>query len=1054
MGSRGIIAAVVIAGLVVIAGGSSARAAIGDVISSFPSPGSPPFGVTWDGTNLWNGDDGTDRIYEVTRTGTVLSSFVAPCPELKGLAFDGTNLWVACNNPDGVHEVTTTGTLVSSIPPPAANLKGVTWDGTHLWIVDGTTDLVYEVTTTGTIVSSFAVPGTNPRGITWDGTNLWLADANTDLVYELTTTGTVLSSFPTPVTNPRGLGFDGANFWLSDATSDTIYELEGPRSISGKIFVDLVGDALDDGPIGSAANPSESGARVELYLDGGDGIPDGGDDSYQGFDISSGTDGLYEFTGLADGTYWVTVDSHGVDEGPYNTGYSGLDTWCEQTYGAVGAASFNGSWSFAGSAGPFYGGARWDVSDDFIITNSLASGEHIARAVVAGAAVVNVDFGFSFNVVTTTRGTSTAKDPNAGAGQRTVQGSLRQFLTNAAAHDYPSAMRFVPVAPTNASGGGQTWWSIAITELLPVVTADGTTIDGTAYDAADGTSPRNTNTATLGTGGFVGTGGAGLPQLDGPELEITDGAALLYGLDLQADDATVRRIGIYGFGSVSHSTGNIRAGIDASTEFTGILIEQNLIGSQAHTFSDPDVAVPGSGTVGSGVALRGVDAGILQDNLVGFVERLGTTLGSNADDWTIRRNEFRRNGLDADRLDGLGIGDGSTRAIVTDNLFVDNQGTGVDFFGGGGSNTIRNNTFDQNGWGGTETGGIRGLTSDNTIDLNIFQNNTGPGVLIVVFDPAFPGAGTPGLRNRISRNHFIGNGANAIDLQTTLDLIAPGDGITTNDGTMLGDSSNPTVCGIDVNDGNEGLDTPLIDLAIFSSPTSMVQGRACPGAEVEIYRAVADGDSSDTLSGTDYGEGVEWLATTTADGVTGAFSIGTVPGLSPGDAVSAIAIDTNDNTSEFSPNFAVTSLAIVKRAFQIDGTPIANGSTLPSGTPVRFLLYVDNPGLAVSDVTLADVLAPTFSFRAESMKVDNSLVSSAVCPGGVCNEAAIFAQVDGSGSAVGDGDSVTAPIDADAASYDSGGATIDLGNGSNTDNAQLDLAGDRVWALVFTVVIQ
>ncbi len=1035
--------------------GPPALAATGDVISSFGAPNSTPFGIAWDGSSLWHGDE-SGFIYELNTTGTVLSSFAAPCVLTRGITFDGTNLWTVCDGTDVVYELTRTGTIVSSFIPPGGNPqpRGLAWDGTNLWLADANTNLVYELTTTGTIVSSFGTPATLERGLVWTGTHLWLASNTTDLIYKLTTTGTVVSSFSTPSSVPRGLGYDGTNFWASDNNTDLIYELEGPRSVSGKIFVDLVGDALADGPVGSAANPPESGARVELYLDGGDGIPDGGDDSYQGFDISSGVDGLYEFTGLADGTYWVTVDSHGVDEGPYNVGYSGLDTWCEQTYGPVGAASFNGSWSFAGSAGPFYGGAEWDVSDDFIIVNSLVSGEHIARAVVAGAAVVDVDFGFSFNVVTTTRGGSSAQDPNAGGGQRTVQGSLRQFITNANAQDYPSAMRFVPVAPTNGSGGGQTWWTIAVTDLLPAVSDDGTTIDGTAYDAADGVSLRVTNTASLGTGGFVGTGGAGLPQLDGPELEITDGAALLYGLDLQADSATVRRIGIYGFGSTNFGTGNIRAGIDASTNFTGVVIEENLIGSRADGFSDPDLLVAGSGTEGSGVALRGVDAGFMRENLVGFVERLGVTLGNSADDWTIERNEFRRNGLGADRLDGLGIGDGSTRAIVTDNLFVDNKGTGVDFFAGGGSNTIRNNTFELNGWGGTETAGIRGLTSDNLIELNVFQNNAGAGVLIVVFDPAFPTAGTPGLRNRISRNHFIGNGANAIDLQTTLDLIAPGDGITTNDGTMLGDSSNPTVCGIDVNDGNEGLDTPLIDLAIFSSPTSMVQGRACPGAEVEIYRAIADGDASDTLSGTDYGEGVQWLATAIADGVTGAFSIGTVPGLSPGDAVSAIAIDTNDNTSEFSPNFAVTGLAIVKRAFQIDGTPIVNGSTLPAGTPVRFVLYVDNPGLAVSDVTLADVLAPTFSYRAESMKVDNSLVSSAVCPGGVCNEAAIFAQVDGSGSAVGDGDSVTAPIDADAASYDSGGLTIELGNGSNPDNAQLDIAADRVWALVFTVVIQ
>ena len=193
--------------------------------------------------------------------------------------------------------------------------------------------------------------------------------------------------------------------------------------------------------------------------------------------------------------------------------------------------------------------------------------------------------------------------------------------------------------------------------------------------------------------------------------------------------------------------------------------------------------------------------------------------------------------------------------------FVKARLAGVDFFGGGGSNTLRNNTIEQNGWGGTETGGIRGLTSDNTIELNIFRDNVGSGVLVVVADPAFPTAGAPGLRNRLSRNHFSGNGSNAIDLQTTLDLIAPGDGITANDGTLLGDSSVPNVCGTDPDHGNEGLDAPIIDQATFGSPTSVV-GRACPSTEVEIYRAVADADSSDTLGGDDFGEGTFYLGAT------------------------------------------------------------------------------------------------------------------------------------------------------------------------------------------------
>ncbi len=89
-----------------------------------------------------------------------------------------------------------------------------------------------------------------------------------------------------------------------------------------------------------------------MFLDGGDGIPDGGDDSYQGFTTSSLTDGSYQFSGMPNGNYWITVDSGGINRGPYNGGYSASDMWPEQTYGPTGAARFNGvTWFFAGSAG-------------------------------------------------------------------------------------------------------------------------------------------------------------------------------------------------------------------------------------------------------------------------------------------------------------------------------------------------------------------------------------------------------------------------------------------------------------------------------------------------------------------------------------------------------------------------------------------------------------------------------------------------------------------------------------------------------------------------------
>ncbi len=85
-----------------------------------------------------------------------------------------------------------------------------------------------------------------------------------------------------------------------------------------------------------------------------------------------------------------------------------------------------------------------------------------------------------------------------------------------------------------------------------------------------------------------------------------------------------------------------------------------------------------------------------------------------------------------------------------------------------------------------------------------------------------------------------------------------------------------------------------------------------------------------------------------------------------------------------------------------------------------------------------------FAYQAGSIRVDSSLVSSVVCPGGVCDEAAIFSSADV-------GSAKSEAVDLDEVSLS--GVTIHAGDGADA-NARLDLAADRVWAIVFTVVIQ
>ncbi len=732
------------------------------------------------------------------------------------------------------------------------------------------------------------------------------------------------------------------------------------HSISGTVFEDVVGDVLSDGTIGDANNPGAGSVDVHLYLDtDGDGIAEATDTFHS--TLQTDPSGAYTFSGLSSGKYFVVVDLKTVTPAA-GTALPG-DVWAEQTYGPGFRFCANGSGGTVAvtPAGPCYGGRRAGVSDD--LTTWYSGAEHLASVSVPGADVTGVDFGFSFNVVTTSEG-GDSRDDDTGAN-RTVQGSLRQFIQNANAITGANTMRFVPAEPAGATdGGGNSWWRVSVTSALPVLTDGSTTIDGAAFDFTDGSSVLDTNTATLGTAGSVGVGADGRPgtgdevsiaAVAGPELEIADGVVsgrLPRGLDTDADDTTIRRLAIWGFGSTAD--GDIQAGGDAGdTARTGFLLEDAVVG-----------ATPVGGDPGAEASVTGLYADDWSDGTVrrshvahtsfagarfwvglpnwavedSHFESNGTSGGiqiNNTGSFTIARNRFVGNGDS-----GVSVIDPPTTVVVTDNTFDGNTSEGA-AIGDINASTVTRNLFQNNSTVGLWIGAVSSSVSDNTmrlngtygvfvtlgtstlaVDRNLVEDNGSVGVRLYVAtgvtmtDNQVTGSGATGVlvdgtgatltTNTITgntgpgvvvksgagqiamdRNLFGANEGNAIDLSATTATL--GDGVTANTAT-------PPSCGTDLGVGNGGLDTPIID----DASATTVTGRACAGATVQVYRAVADGDGSDTSAGTDYGEGVEHVGTTTADG-SGDWTLAGITGLAAGDAVAATATKVSQ-TSEFSAN--------------------------------------------------------------------------------------------------------------------------------------------------------
>jgi hypothetical protein len=135
-------------------------------------------------------------------------------------------------------------------------------------------------------------------------------------------------------------------------------------------------------------------------------------------------------------------------------------------------------------------------------------------------------------------------------------------------------------------------------------------------------------------------------------------------------------------------------------------------------------------------------------------------------------------------------------------------------------------------------------------------------------------------------------------------------------------------------------------------------------------------------------------------------------------------------------------LNLVKRAFWPDGTPIPTGATIPGGIEFKYLLYINNQVGGETDVSVRDVLEPLFQYQAGTIQVDNSVSECAAATCTPAEEQTIFSAIDGTPF-------LNDAVDGDVASF-TAGTTIDAGDG-NTANAQLNINGDTVWAILFSV---
>jgi Right handed beta helix region len=546
------------------------------------------------------------------------------------------------------------------------------------------------------------------------------------------------------------------------------------HGIGGTIYEDVNGD---NAAAGFVPRP---GVRVRLYRDDGRDMPV--DDDKLVDTVTTDRTGAYAFHPNASGTYWVAVDGESVT--PYAGIHSGAagSVHAEQTWGGAGALclQLNGAVGRHKSDGACFGGRSMQNDDP----SHLAGSRHVARVLFADTTVTGIDFGFSFNVVTSTADTTTP-------------GTLRQFVANANAIRGPNTMHFVPV--TKSPNGK--WWSIRLTSPLPALTDAGTTIDGTVYSSVGPGWAYDTEVAPLVRVNDHVVTGRKLTAPDGPRLEVAMTGER--GIDAVAP-AAVRAIALAG----------ARTNIVARA---AVVVDHAAIG--VHPDGTPVTPAGEEGIVVESGATRLESVFVSSQTNIGIAVRPGATLTATALFVT-------RCGVENA---GAAISLASSDASITDSFVYENDAPAVIVGGNDASAGARRNVIRASAISHNRAGILLASDASGTIieENDIVWNSEGG----VITNPG----GTPARTARVSHNHFNENGGVPIDLQHQTEKRHLAPAICHSDGLSNEGLGAPQVTRAEVRNVSKGVRELL------------VQGKACPGTTIEVYESFVTGELKDPI---------------------------------------------------------------------------------------------------------------------------------------------------------------------------------------------------------------
>lgn len=539
-------------------------------------------------------------------------------------------------------------------------------------------------------------------------------------------------------------------------------------------------------------------------------------------------------------------------------------------------------------------------------------------------------------------------------------GSLRQAITDANGNGGADTIEFaIPISDPNynATYG---WFKISVTGYLPDITEE-VHIDGFSQAINIG----DTNSGTIGGSVSAGNLGYQLSPIQKPEIVLhpATGSFIEYGLYLNgANNSIIEGLAIYGFGNSSGSGGgNTARGSIRLTVVQDVTIRYNVLGTEPIDFSSgpSDFASTSNQVSGSG----NVSGLHVHNNLMGYSDFSGVTLINNVTSVpvsgvVIEENQFRDlGGLNSTNPIEIQNRYLTFEATIARNYLISSKGDPqLDIIGANNAgvpsvttiNCYENSILTSSNEHQSPTGIRLWGVQSSSISNNIITGNHARGILVIT-SLASSAASTGSYFNTISQNTFGSNDMISIDLCNNCFSVPSQGGISLNDG-------------YDNDVGNQGMDFPVFSIVdIINDEWLYVEGTAEPNSVVELYRAVADPDGGDELSGDGYGEGVEYLATVTADGsgmINDAIDLSSI-NISEGEFMSSTATDSLGNTSEFGLNVPVTSgtanIGVAKRLESVT-------NTAENIFELHFEITVVNLGnRAVTLTTVTDDLSPIAS---------------------------------------------------------------------------------------------